>query len=124
MIRRGRSRPGRCGWPNRKLWIIGEGPASDDNHDMLEKKKVVSYTPQDIRFTRSKDGNALFAIVLGLPQKPIQIKSLATEKVAGVELLGSERKLNWKQEADALVIQPGKSWPCQYAVAFKVVLGE
>jgi alpha-L-fucosidase len=104
--------------------VFGEGPASDGSHELLEKKQPVSYTAQDIRFTRSKDGNTVFAIVLGLPQKPMRIKSLATAKVSSITLLGGEEKLRWRQEANALEIQPARSWPCQYAVAFKIALEE
>ncbi|MEI8293212.1 MAG: alpha-L-fucosidase [bacterium] len=78
------------------------------------------YTSEDIRFTQSKDGKTLYAIVMGVPKESLKIKSLAGEKIQGISLLGSDAKLNWKQEADALVIQPAAEWPCQHAVTFKI----
>ncbi|MEI8293211.1 MAG: alpha-L-fucosidase [bacterium] len=82
------------------------------------------YTSEDIRFTQSKDGKTLYAIVMGVPKESLKIKSLAGEKIQGISLLGSDAKLNWKQEADALVIQPAAEWPCQHTVAFKIELAE
>jgi len=34
----------------------------------------------------------------------------------------SDAKLVWEQQADALVIQPVKTWPCQHAVVVKIQL--
>jgi alpha-L-fucosidase len=45
---------------------------------------------------------------------------LAEKSVAGVKLLGNSKKLKWKQEGDALVIQPPAKWPCQNAVVFAI----
>jgi hypothetical protein len=36
--------------------------------------------------------------------------------------LGSDEAVQWKQEADALVIQPAAKWPCEDAVVFKITL--
>jgi alpha-L-fucosidase len=87
-------------------------------------KEDTAYTAQDIRFTTKAD--VLYAITLGVPTEEIRIKSLGrastlvNKPVAEVTLLGSSEKLNWKQEADALVIQPAAQWPSQSAVAFVV----
>jgi alpha-L-fucosidase len=83
-------------------------------------KEDTSYKPEDIRFTQSKDGRTLYAIVLGVPAEPVRITSLAGEKIACVALLGSDARLDWKPEADALVIQPVVQWPAKFAVAFKI----
>jgi hypothetical protein len=52
----------------------------------------------------------------------VRIKTLAGEKIASVALLGSDKRLDWKLEADALVIQPVAPWPSKFAVAFKITL--
>ena len=57
------------------------------------------YTAEDIRFTQSKDGTALYAVALDAPAAPLRIKSLAGRKIAQVTLLGSDSGLDWKQEA-------------------------
>jgi len=85
------------------------------------KEGSAKFTASDIRFT-TKAGN-LYAICLGVPTEPVKIKSLATEKIASISLLGSDAKLDWKQDTDALVIQPVAKWPCEHAVAFKITPG-
>jgi len=106
----------------------GEGPSTEvaekgqfDGQKDVQKKP---FTAEDIRFTQSKDGKTIYAIVLAMPTGETVIKSLGAGagKVTAVSLLGSPAKLKWKQAAAALTIQPVKEWPCQHAVAFKITL--
>jgi len=107
---------------NTRPWTtFGEGPTTFERKSWLNELKH-PMTVQDIRFTRSKDGRTLYAIVCGIPRGPVRIKSLATTKIATITLLGSAAQIDWKQEADALVIAPGAQWPCQHAVAYRVTL--
>lgn len=51
-------------------------------------------TPQDIRFTRSKDGSVLYATVLGWPGSSLTVRTLASDRInlaslTSVKLLGS-----------------------------------
>jgi alpha-L-fucosidase len=103
--------------------VSGEGttkPAKGQE----ERKQV--FKPSDIRFT-TKDG-AVYAICLALPTGEVRIASLgkssaqAAGSVRSVELLGSEAKLTWSQETDALVVQCPRSLPCQHAVTFRIKL--
>jgi len=110
---------------------FGENTAADPNvKSELFNEDKIRFGPEDIRFTQSKDGKTLYAICLGLPKGELRIKSLGSDskllekKITGVSLLGSDAKLDWKQEADALVIQPVAKWPCQHAVAFRIVSAE
>ena len=103
--------------------IAGEGPsmsapAETNQYGGVKAIGSKPCTAEDIRFT-TKAGS-LYAICLGIPTEPVRIKSLAGHKIGSVKLLGSDTKLNWKQEADALVIQPVAAWPCQHAVSFKI----
>jgi len=106
--------------------VYGEGPSTVAQekapYDRAGVKDVGSkpYTAEDIRFTQSKDGTALYAVALDAPSAPLRIHSLAGRKIAQVTLLGSGAALDWKQEADALVIQPAPTWPSNCAVAFKI----
>jgi alpha-L-fucosidase len=75
---------------------------------------------EQIRFT-TKPG-AIYASTLGVSTAEVKIKSLAGEKIARVQLLGSNQKIEWQQTADALVIKPVSDWPCPHAVAFKIDL--
>jgi len=104
--------------------IYGEGPTRDVKGGGFSEKGDKNFTAQDIRFTQSKDGATLYAITLGIPTEPVQIKSLAGAKVTGMTLLGSNETLRWKQADDGLIIQPVAKWPSQYAVSFKIQLSK
>ena len=120
-------------YATRPFKVFGEGPST-----MREEKgqwggikdmpTQGGYSAEDIRFTQSKDGKALYAIVMAVPQAEVRIKSLGTnaklfdKPISSISLLGSDAKLDWKQEADALVIQPVAQWPSKHAVVFKMEL--
>ena len=101
---------------------FGEGPTQQEKVGGFSENKDKPFTAQDIRFTTR--GDALYAITLAVPQAEVVIKSLGTSagKISAVSVLGSDAKLDWKQEADALKIQPLKEWPCQHAATFKIDL--
>ena len=112
-------------YSTRPWHTFGEGPASagaDLDAQGFNEGKGKPYTAEDIRYT-TRNG-AVYAIVLGVPTQPIIIKSLAGEKIARVTLLGSDAKLDWKQEDGTLAIQLVSRWPCQHAVAFKIEFGK
>lgn len=83
----------------------------------------------DIRFTRSKKGNIVYAIILGWPkEKSFQVKSfgkassLNPGKVENVELLGCVDKLEWNQSTDYLSVIKPLIKPCNYAYVLKISL--
>ena len=100
----------------------GEGPTKQAKAGGFSENADKPFTAQDIRFT-TKAG-VLYAIALGAPNGQVKIAALnsAAGKITSVNLLGSDEKLAWQQSADGLVIQPAKSWPCQHAVTFKIIL--
>jgi alpha-L-fucosidase len=106
----------------RPFRVYGEGlfqkPKSKNHFNDSEYKFVA----QDIRFTQSKDGKTVYAIALGMPTEPLIIKALGVEKIHDITLLGSDAKIDWKQDAGALVIQPVAKWPSEHAATFKVQL--
>jgi alpha-L-fucosidase len=84
---------------------------------------------RDVRFTRSKSGDVVYAIVLGWPDgDSFVINNLGTGSstqpggVKNVELLGSHEKLDWNQTADSLTVKKPAEKPCDFAVALKVSL--
>lgn len=99
--------------------VYGEGPATVSGGAF---KEDFGFSSADIRFTQSKDGKTVYAILLGVPDKDILIASLAKTDtpIRSVRLLGGDANLAWKQTADGLVIKKPAVWPCQHAVAFKV----
>jgi alpha-L-fucosidase len=72
----------------------------------------------DVRFTRK--GNLLYAIALEWPEEALRLTSLAGKQVVGVDLLGSKEAVSWKQDSQALVIQPPATRPCRYAYTFRI----
>jgi len=109
--------------------VYGEGP------DMIKAgsfqgNSVSKLGEKDIRFTRNKAGNVVYAIVLGWPAGEFVVESLGTNsstqpgKVANVQLLGTDEKVRWKQTAAGLRVElPRPSLPAAgFAAALKVVL--
>ena len=85
---------------------------------------------KDIRFTRNKANNVVYAVVLGLPTAPVVVKAMgsaaATQpgRIARVEVLGTNERVRWKQHGDGLHLElpTGYRPKADYAVAFKVSL--
>ena len=104
--------------------VAAEGPTEGlDDHVRFNEYALKGYTAQDIRFTAK--GKTVYAFGLDLPKGATTIKSLAgtaNGTVARVELLGSQEKLKWAQQAGGLVIQPVKAYPSPYAVGYKITL--
>ena len=109
--------------------IFGEGP------DMVKSGSfqggsVSKLGAKDIRFTRNKANTVVYAIVLGWPADAFMVQSLGTDaatrpgKIAQVQLLGTEEKLNWKQGAAGLRVELPKHYHPQtdYAAALKISL--
>ncbi len=117
--------------------VYGEGPTVMAGGSFKEN---FPFQASDVRFT-TKNG-VLYALCLGVPTEAVSIKSLAKKAAAAagpgsaadgnagppytdkpitkVTLLGSNETLDWKQQDDALVIQPAKTWPAADEVVFKV----
>lgn len=87
------------------------------------------FDARDIRFTRSKRGDVVYAIVLGWPQDGFLVRSLGTAaqtnpgRIERVQILGTDERLSWKQapeglRVDSVAYRP----PNDFAVALKVEL--
>lgn len=109
--------------------IYGEGPNSV-KAGSFQGNSISKLGPKDIRFTRNKANNVIYAIVLGWPQETIFVQSLGYSaptrpgRVAKVELLGTNTKVSWSQRADSLQVQlPNGYRPeANYAAALKLTL--
>ena len=108
--------------------IYGEGPSTVaatekgefDGQSAVQKKP---FTPEDIRFTQSKDGKMLYAIALEIPKDgQLIVKSLpsAAGEIKKVSLLGHGGKLNWKQTDDGLIVNLPQKLPCDFALALRI----
>ena len=110
--------------------VFGEGPASSGPAPApgakmnFNEKSAKPFTAQDVRFTSK--GNTLYAIVLGVPNKPLSIKSLGSDKnlvsrINSISLLGDSGEVHWTQNDSDLQIEPPTSKPAtDYAVVYKI----
>jgi alpha-L-fucosidase len=110
--------------------IYGEGPSTavaEKGHfggqaDVQKKP----FTSEDIRFTQSKDGKTLYAIVLEIPKDgKVTIKSLATTseywpgKTGSVKLAGG-RRLNFTRDDTGLHVSLPENFDGKTAFALKI----
>lgn len=115
-------------------WVIpAEGEMVNGKLKMLpggklgQKQAEFKFDPHDIRFTVGKN-KKLYAFCMKVPasDSQIKIKSLGKDakyyikKIDTVKLLGYKGKLEWKQEADGLIIHCPESMPFATAVVFEI----
>lgn len=108
--------------------VFGEGPAIESaapiNAQGFNEGTGKPFTAEDVRFTQK--GDTLYAIVLGWPTQSLKIKSLGKKtnlldkEIANIQLLGSEEKIDWSRDDDALTIEPPQNKPSDAAVVFKI----
>jgi alpha-L-fucosidase len=94
----------------------------DGQKDMSDKP----FTSEDIRFTQSKDGKTLYAIVLEIPQDgKVTIKSLAAKsphwpgKIGSMRLVGGG-KLKFTRDEVSLRVMLPKSLDRKIAFALEI----
>ncbi len=61
-------------YDTRPWFLYGEGPTGMGKSGHFVGR--ITYTAQDIRFTRSKDGKIIYAIILGWPEKDFIVESM------------------------------------------------
>jgi len=107
--------------------IHAEGPIDKLQYERRghSRWRFKNCAAEDIRFTCKE--NTLYAITLGLPDaKKLIIKTLATgsrlssEGIESVSLLGSNEKIRFSRNAQALTIELPKILPNNIALAFAI----
>lgn len=117
-------------YATRPWQIYGEGPSTlVAEKGQFDGQKDVSdhpFTAEDIRFTRSKDGKTLYAIVLEIPQDgKVTVKSLkeGSDKWSGdirsVRLVGG-RALKFDRDADGLHVSLPAKFDGEIAFALEI----
>jgi alpha-L-fucosidase len=109
--------------------VYGEGPNSVTSGS-FQGGSISALGSKDIRFTRNKANNVIYAIFMGWPEWHAQIASLGLSskinpgKVQNVTLLGFDMPVKWTQEADAFHLQLPYGLPVanSYGVALKIAL--
>jgi alpha-L-fucosidase len=110
--------------------IYGEGPSTQSsNKGQFDGQADVSnkpFTSEDIRFTQSKNGKTLYAIVLEIPQDgKVTVKSLATnseywtDKIGSLRLVGGS-KLKFTRDETGLHITLPEKFEGKTAFALKI----
>jgi len=108
--------------------VYGEGPSmkKQEKGRFGGVRDVRPYQQADIRFTSK--GNTLYAFVMEKPTEDIKITSLGKKtwtepvRVRSVKMPGSDEKLRWKQEENALVITLPARLPEWKVVCFRIEL--
>ncbi|MEF8787885.1 MAG: alpha-L-fucosidase, partial [Planctomycetota bacterium] len=83
---------------------------------------------EDIRFTRSKDGETIYVICLSWPGDRLEVQSLASgselcpRDIEKVSMLGTDGELEWSRTGKALQVDMPKERPCEHAFAVRVDL--
>jgi alpha-L-fucosidase len=116
-------------YATRPWTVYGEGP------DMVKSgsfqgNSVKTLGPKDIRFTRDKANTVVYAMVLGWPAAQFVVESFGTKsltqpgKIAQVQLLGTDEKIQWNQTGSGLYVQlPPRYRPdADYAATLKITL--
>ncbi len=120
---------GKEGIQGTRPWkVFGEGPqmasAAPIQAQGFNEGRGKPFTAEDVRFTTK--GDTLYAFIMGAPTNAVSIKSLGTDAklldkaVSEITLLGSDEKLKWSQNADALVIDKPRALPSEIAIVFKI----
>jgi alpha-L-fucosidase len=113
--------------------MFGEGPSTvvADKGPFGGQKDVSNkpFTAEDIRFTQSKDGKILYAIVLEIPKDgKVTIKSLAVNsanwpgKIGSVQLVGGGwwNNLKFTRDENGLHISLPEKFSGKIALALKI----
>ncbi|MDF7822761.1 alpha-L-fucosidase [Pontiellaceae bacterium B12227] len=113
-------------YETRPWTISAEGPTAEPSGGFADAKKFLKlkYTAKDIRYTRSKDGQTVYAMILGWPgageTSVFEAFAEDASSVKAVRMLGCDEKLEWSLAADGLhVVMPSKA-PDVSAVSFAI----
>jgi alpha-L-fucosidase len=111
--------------------IFGEGPSATEAtekgaFDGVKDVATRPFTAADIRFTTSKEGTVLYALVLAWPPNGrLLVKSLARSfgAIRSTSLLGNTSPLEWRQTDEGLAVTLPVRKPCSYVFVVKIVVG-
>jgi alpha-L-fucosidase len=117
-------------YATRPWTVYGEGP-NQVQSGSFKGESISKLGATDIRFTRDKTNNVIYAILLGWPDSAVSIASLGSAsktqpgKIEHVALLGTDERVKWKQTGESLEVKlPAKPGPAsEYGAALKVSHG-
>ncbi|RME69119.1 MAG: fucosidase, partial [Verrucomicrobia bacterium] len=111
-------------------WVIaGEGPTELEKDDHFNENWEAIYTESDIRFTRSKDGDTLYVIVLDRPTAgEVNVTKLATvypyldREIREVSLIGTPGSIGWTRDSTGLHLEFPADAQGRYAWCYRLSL--
>ena len=113
---------------NTRPWItFGEGPTRLKSGGGFTHKKsgYLKYTAQDIRYTQSKDGKTVYAILLGKPgtRNKVLLKSFAGSglDIKNISLVSSGKTVKWQMRPEGLALTMPRA-KADMAFAFRIDL--
>nr|WP_010925633.1 alpha-L-fucosidase [Microscilla sp. PRE1]AAK62841.1 MS119, putative fucosidase [Microscilla sp. PRE1] len=118
---------------NTRPWVIsGEGPTELAKDDHFNENWEAIYTEQDIRFTRSKDDNTLYLIVLDRPTQGSVTATLLADiypyldrNIQSVKLIGTESsEISWSRNSKGLHLSFPNTAKGKHAWCYKLQLSE
>ena len=102
----------------------GEGPTTVTEGHFGDNK--LGLTAKDLRFTRSKDGWIVYAILMDWPGggAMVDIKAFAgtdATEIRQVTLLGHDGPLKWTRNKEGLHVSMPRNKPCEHAFSIRIV---
>ena len=119
-------------YSTRRWAIPAEGPvdfwALNEEREGVMWNYKVDPSEGAIRFTRSKDGDTVYAILLWWPEEnEVLIRSMKSgssylkhPEISSVELIGSDAVLEWEQTPEGLKVRLPAEKPCEHAYSLRI----
>jgi alpha-L-fucosidase len=110
-------------------WKVSGNAAVAADGERFNERNRKNLTAGDVRFTTRNGANgngALYAFVMGWPEKEAVVPTLAlggklgVGKIRGVELLGHKGKVKFTQDETALKVELPSEKPCDHAITLKI----
>lgn len=114
---------GEAVYKTRPWKVYGEGPTRVVGGSFNDTRRP-AFTSQDVRFTCR--GDTLYAIILGVPESSVTIRSLGThlrlltDEIEEVQLLGTNVPVSWTRDAAGLTVDLPRTLPCDHVIALKI----
>lgn len=96
--------------------VAAEGPTQPG------KETPSKFTAKDIRYTQSKDGKFVYAIVLDRPNDEVVLTGINGRQVLNVSLLGHNGNVQWSKTDQSMVIKFPVNAAGQHAYVFRIDL--
>ena len=118
---------GEAVYGSRPFTVFGEGPTKAPKNSTAKNSDIQTYTPEDIRFTTSRDGKVLYAAALGWPANgELTLHTLfrgnpyLAAPVCSVRLLGTPGEIAFEQRPDGLHVKLPAATPNDIAYVFRI----